>query len=551
MTGLRQRPTAETFPLDDLVDYARKGRLRVPAFQRGLRWTSRDVVLLFDSILNGYPVGSLLLWERWAPADAVTLGPLRVEVPAGDALFVVDGQQRVTALACALTEPGHDDPRYAVGYDLSASGFAPRPARGSDTWLPAHLLYDLSSLMLWFRDRPDLADHFEEATGVSKTLRDVRIPAYVVRQDDESVLRAIFDRLNNAGKRLTRGEVFAALHRADGTPHAMTLRNVAEAVEERTGFGALEDSLVMKLVLARRGPDVLREIRNEFAPDARGRDLFAAQEDRNDAFVRTADATVLAIGFLQRVARVPHLALLPYQHLLVTLTRFFAHHPDPSPRHAQLLRRFFWRAAVAGASLRRGDLTGVGRLLNSAVAPEDEMTSVLGLLNATGGPRSSYPPVDPFLTNSAATKSLLCALWDSGSRSLATGEPVEDGELRAALGDEHTPAPVVVTLVQGRAAAGEARVAGNRLLMPAEADRESDLSEVLATASPEALDSHLLAADDLPLLRTDARVVFVRRAERMRDVQTAFLDRMCEWEHEDSPDLGALVATVDATDAPA
>ena len=83
MEALRTRPSAGTFPLDDLVDLARRGRIRVPSFQRGLRWNRRDVVLLFDSILKGYPVGSLLLWERDAPAETVELGPLKVDAAAG------------------------------------------------------------------------------------------------------------------------------------------------------------------------------------------------------------------------------------------------------------------------------------------------------------------------------------------------------------------------------------------------------------------------------------------------------------------------------------
>ncbi len=37
VTGLRTRPSAETFPLEDLVALAREGSIRVPAFQRGLK----------------------------------------------------------------------------------------------------------------------------------------------------------------------------------------------------------------------------------------------------------------------------------------------------------------------------------------------------------------------------------------------------------------------------------------------------------------------------------------------------------------------------------
>ena len=256
-----------------------------------------------------------------------------------------------------------------MGYDLDGEAFTARPARGADAWVPAHVLYDLSTLLTWFRDRADLADRFDAAAAVSRALRDLRLPAYVVRQDDEAVLRGIFDRMNNAGKKLTRGEVFAALHRSGGSANEITLDSIAEQLQLQTGFGTLDSGLVVQVVLARRGADVMREIRNEFEPAAKGRDAFATGEPQEQAYRRGEDAVVRAVRFPEDVAGVPHLAFLPYQHLLVTLARFFAHHPEPSPRHQRLLRRFFWRAVVSGPSLVPGSTTGVSRMLNRRIDP--------------------------------------------------------------------------------------------------------------------------------------------------------------------------------------
>ena len=52
-------------------------------------------------------------------------------------------------------------------------------------------------------------------------------------------------------------------------------------------------------------------------------------------------------------------------------------------------------------------------------------------------------------------------------------------------------------------------------------------------------------------LPENAVTVIARRARRMEEVQRAFLDRMCEWDQEDTPDLAALAASVDIVDAPA
>ncbi|MGZ8750833.1 MAG: DUF262 domain-containing protein, partial [Pseudonocardia sp.] len=89
-----------------LVELVLSGRIRLPSFQRDYRWRPGDVESLFDSVLRRYPIGNLLLWERPAPADRIALGPLVLDVPESDrALWVVDGQQRITSLVGALTAP--------------------------------------------------------------------------------------------------------------------------------------------------------------------------------------------------------------------------------------------------------------------------------------------------------------------------------------------------------------------------------------------------------------------------------------------------------------
>ena len=71
---LLAEPTARTYPLAQLVGMVREGVVRVPHFQRGLRWKKADAVALIDSVLRGFPIGSLLLWQRKAPAETVRLG---------------------------------------------------------------------------------------------------------------------------------------------------------------------------------------------------------------------------------------------------------------------------------------------------------------------------------------------------------------------------------------------------------------------------------------------------------------------------------------------
>jgi len=82
------------------------------------------VIDLFDSIYSGYPIGVLLLARRDDERPAkVTFGPVVVAAQtARHSYFLVDGQQRVTALVAALHHPDVR-PRsgvFAVWFDLEA-----------------------------------------------------------------------------------------------------------------------------------------------------------------------------------------------------------------------------------------------------------------------------------------------------------------------------------------------------------------------------------------------------------------------------------------------
>jgi hypothetical protein len=97
------KPRVERTRPDELVSLALQGKIRIPRFQRPFRWDKRDIEALFDSIYRGYPIGNLLMWARPATETSIEIGALRISVPdVDDALWVVDGQQRITALVSAL-----------------------------------------------------------------------------------------------------------------------------------------------------------------------------------------------------------------------------------------------------------------------------------------------------------------------------------------------------------------------------------------------------------------------------------------------------------------
>ncbi len=129
---------------------------------------------LFDSILRGFPIGNLLLWQRAAPAEELTLGTVRVSAPAlTDACYVVDGQQRVTSLVNALDPVAGREGPFALVLDLSRDPWRVRAASANDR--DAILLPDLFALprlLTWVRDHPEHTGRIDDLHGATARLRE-------------------------------------------------------------------------------------------------------------------------------------------------------------------------------------------------------------------------------------------------------------------------------------------------------------------------------------------------------------------------------------------
>ena len=355
--------------------------------------------------------------ERAAPADpSLTLGALTLDVPArADALWVVDGQQRITSLVNVVNQHAWDaDARFRLVYDLTADRVVHvKEGTSAPVVVPLPVMFDLRILLQWIQKRPELVDQISELNEVAARLQNFELPASVVKDASQEVMQDIFDRMNSSGKRLAGPKRFSAIYAAeeDRVGKALSVAAIGDSVAGDTTFGRIDDDTILQVILSRRGSDPSRDIRREFDADAAGRSDFPG-EGRDEAHLAGAAALRRTVAFLQDRAGVPHISFLPYRFLLVVLSRFFAHFPEPHPRNVELISRWFWRAAVLGPAPFKGSTTGAVRALNGRIVPGAESASAQGLLDAVaqGGPLPG-PNFDRFRTNDSSTKVIICALW--------------------------------------------------------------------------------------------------------------------------------------------
>ena len=433
--------------------------------------------------------------------------------------------------------------------------FVPTPRDTEAAVIPLPVIFDLREVLRWFADHPEAIDYVEDANEITQIIRQFEIPAYEVSQEDPEVLEDIFDRMNNYGKRLTRAEIFSALFAGkesakDDTP---TLDRIAQNINDDLDFGLIDNDTVLQAVLARRAPDVHRQIRNEFGEEARAFIEFP-DEDRDTAYAQGEEAIRRAVRFLQTVVGVPHFTLLPYKYPLVVLTRLFAHYQDIDERSLRLVSRWFWRTVLVGPEIFRGSTSGAVRALNRAVRADDLEGSIQRLLELI--PQSlaaRVPDLKRFRSNEAATKLVLCSWWSQEPRSLTNGRPFESVELALSIDDARTPLDAIQYVVSRYSVRRELRPwSANRILYPEVEDELGPVESIIAMPPEQrhlnglewmtALASHNMSPEMAKAVeRGDVEAFLTTRQGALERQFGTFLRQRCEWEFEDTPPLDSLL----------
>ena len=526
-----ERPKARQYSVQELVEMAQRGELRVPEWQRLFKWKTNNIRELLDSLEKGFPIGTLLLWKRPEPAPAGTLqlGPHAFPVKqSADALWVIDGRQRLTTLAGVFWRRGSPDrdpgtrDMFTWAYDLSSGEWLNPGAKEAwkPEWLPADRLVDATDLVAWIASRADALtpEMKARASSLARDIREYEIPAVIVAAERDETLRVIFQRTNDAGVRLRANETFDALQGALTAERPSTIRELA-TVPVEMGFGKLDPDWLLKIVIQVAGGDFT---------NAHVTDNASAAD-----IPRTADALRRALAFLMADVGIPNEALLPYRLPLAVLTAFFDKHPSPKPRSLDLLARWVWRGAASGE--HQGENIPTVRSLFSAI-DEQEEPSVQRLLALSSRSPPGFRSFARVNTRTAATRLELLALLSLMPRDLETGAELDGAGLIASHGSKALPA-VVSNGNSGRGELAETMV--NRVAQPPERRHVDDL---LAQAPESWASTHGVDGRAQDYLRNGQLDRFLEaRHARLSTLFREFFEARTRPDEPDRPSISSLI----------
>lgn len=192
--------------------------IRVPTFQRGFIWTKRQITDFLSSVYEGYPIGSIILWNT----SNKSIGPksdASVPFPASrlhyPVTYIIDGVQRLCTLYGVLgyrMDQG-PNPKFAVAFDLVGRVFR-HITRREPTKSDEINLSVLFSPRLFvetqaaFFNRQDGELLVQRAMEIHDVFAGYQVPVVRILGNRElSEVFEIFIRLNTEGTRLTKSQL--------------------------------------------------------------------------------------------------------------------------------------------------------------------------------------------------------------------------------------------------------------------------------------------------------------------------------------------------------
>lgn len=532
LTKNRLRLRADTLTVEELVDKVKRGLIRVPDFQRPLRWESDDVVSLFDSIYHGYPVGSLLMRQAYAPASVIRYGPVKVNAPeSNSALWVVDGQQRLTALTAGLARdeemPATPNDVWVIYFDAEKQAFHSPPRIGGvpSTWVPVTQLLDASVLSEWVFHWQHSTDQElrKSVFDAGSHIRQYEIPLYVVETEEEDLLRDIFYRINDSGKRMKWEDIHDALFgRKSDEPS--TLNGLADELQS-LGVGRPPEDQLLSAIIAFKGLDATRSISEHYRRDP---------EALRDAVKDALPALRRVLTFLKTRAEIPHLRLLPRSLPFTVLTKFFGSYPEPNGRTAELLVRWTWRTLLGIKSV--DERTLLRHSLNAIEGSEQELTmqKLLNVIPRTRG--ASFVLPQKFDARSADSRIALLALSSLHPLNPESGKLIDVADLI----EEHGLNAFCKILAVDPSLKATHGPSNRILTPPISGGVRKELSKLIEREGPDSkiLRSHCIDKNAAEYLYNEELEKFLSfRGKLLTETVDAFGSRLAAWGMSDRPSI--------------
>jgi len=223
--------------LKDIIMEIENGKLGLPELQRGYVWKAKKVRDLLDSMIKGYPIGYLMIWDSSDDGEKIKQIGLDRKPFSSPKSLIIDGQQRMTSLYAVMRHKEIVDEKFNKRYiTISFNPFTRTFEVGDNAKKrAADWIYDISEVFLnesrsfayineivqtisESRERTGTALSNEEIQTIQQNIMDLlslgnySIPTLEISgNSNEESVSDIFVRVNSGGESLGQDDFILTL----------------------------------------------------------------------------------------------------------------------------------------------------------------------------------------------------------------------------------------------------------------------------------------------------------------------------------------------------
>ncbi len=420
-------PKPEILRIEELVIKVKQGDIKLPKFQRPFVWNRDDIIKLLDSIYNGYPIGSILLWLTFQQlASENKIGDLHInerpdEYPTN---YLLDGQQRLSTLCGTLFYDGiNKDSQWNVVFDVETETFLYPEDEEKINYFPLNKLIDTTSFINQckaFEASKHKIPYTRNAEKLLKSIKDYKVAAVTIGDMSLDEVAPIFERINSSGRQLTMVDLMRAATWKGGFDLNDAINSVREACESKY-FYDIPDTHILRNISACAGLGIHKE-GIEKLRDRSSSELKIASDNCTEAYK-------LAVDFLSTELPLTSIAYLPYSLQLTLLVEFFNINKHPNKSTRNKLIKWFWKTSfskyfgIANTALITQSLDNIrlfakGKKDDFVIEKEFREDTFLN---------------DTFMLNKATSKVFALLLADNKPNSLLSGAVIDIGKALALI----------------------------------------------------------------------------------------------------------------------
>lgn len=329
--------------LHEIVSKIKKGIYGVPSFQRNFVWRKEQVLDLFDSILRGYPIGSILLWkpdDKQFPLKSRNIITDSIEEDSKPVYYILDGRQRLTSFYCSVLQYEEKKEIFNICYNLDKECFE-YTKKSQIHIIPVSELYDtfimlkkLQELMDYYEGNTEQAQiYVNRARKINSILQGYQIGEILLENCDINEASTVFSRLNSKGTDISKVSMLQAVFYKN-KDDILIADSINEFINSLALYGF--DSL--------KSDDILnccyRYVGKSFYDSQLLKDLdkldFISHWDEIKQDISNA------VKFLNEDCYVISSKLLPYVKQLIALAGYFKEHKNPSEEQKLELKKWFF-----------------------------------------------------------------------------------------------------------------------------------------------------------------------------------------------------------------